>query len=308
MSQAQFNIAQCIKDMPEDARLPGLRKVTNACVAALIGLARKHISEERNMQREGENNDSLDERNEKDTLAAGQAHKDYVTDAMGHKVEDTPMKRAVKMFWVYRWADSACRALSSNQYEDPMTPRSMLTFMGNNTRRMTSEAQLKQFAEALDINYEDLKAIKQKQLDDEKDRLLNDTPRILQFISDVEGVVQEAVKFGYDEEDREDESAVTDLPPLEQHQLLLKLLDGLISGYNSAGDLAVRFMDLDRAGPRPIIKAEILKLYPQIEEFEKLVADDIRAAIEENRRVSLLSDYRGQMRKFTRVNPDTVTE
>lgn len=300
---AQFNLVRCVADMADEARLAGLRKIANSCAAAIIGAARQQIGIDRANQRDTSRAESIDNRNEVDAHIEAQEFNRQNTENSGGQVEDTPKQHAIKMYWVYRWADEACRALATNQYEEPMTPRSMLSFMKTNNRRMMGAAQLKQFAEYIGCSVDDLKAIKQKQLNDEKDRIINDAPMITAFIADIEADANVLVSEG---KDRDGEDAVTDLAPLEQHQLLIKLLDGLFAGYRNALAMALRFENLELAGARPIIRAEILKLVPQIEEFEKLVADDISTAVADGRRVAESRDYRAQLRALQR--PAATTE
>lgn len=290
MSQAQFNLAAHVLAMPVEARLPVLRKLTNSTIAATFGAIRQHLREEAKRVRDESRMESVDNRTELDEFARGQEHTDQVTEDMGHVVEEKPLQRAQKLFAVFCWANAACRTDADSVYDEPLTPEGMLQFQIERTA-LPNEAILKQWADAANCTIDDIKKMKTSLMEEERTALLRDKPAMLSTFNSFGDWAHAGEEF-------DGEDAVTNLEPLQQYQLGVKALTGLIEGYNKLLQNAMRRNDVAGLSQRPIILAEIHALTPALKEFETKVKDDILRAGEAGRRVNTLDDLRTQLRNL----------
>lgn len=301
----QLNIANLVNNMADEARLPALRKIANSSIAAIFGAIRQHLRDEQRKERSeseahtayGTNKlvneldrASLDQRSETDEFVRGQEAADKFTDELGYTVGETPYQRAEKMHAVFCWANNECRTLATSVYEEPLTPAGMLKFMIERTA-LPSDHILKAWADAAGCTLDDIKKMKVQLMTEEREALLRDSPSIISMFDG----------FGdwkNTSEDIDGEDAVTNLAPLQQHQLSLKMLSGLLEGYNSVLKNAMRRNTTEGLGARPIILAEINKVIPMIKQFENDISDDIAAAMEGGRRVASIEDFKSQLRSL----------
>lgn len=290
----QFNLAALISAMTIEARLPALRKITNSCIAATFGAIRQHLREERNAERARNNEDALDERNELEEFVRGKDFANQVTEDMGHTVQETALQRAEKMFNVFCWANAACHSDAESIYDEPLTPKGMLQFQIERSS-MPPQDLMKKWAEAANMSLENVKKIKLRQIEEDRASLLRDKPAMLSTFNSFGD--WEHAGDAFDGED-----VITNLSPLQQHQLGIKTLNGLIEGYNKILDSAMRRNTMDGMGARPIIQAEIRTFLPLLKEFEREISDDIKIASDEGRRIATTDDFRRELREILNNN------
>lgn len=303
-----LNIATIVNNMPDEARLPALRKIVNSSIAAIFGAIRQHLRDEQRKERsESETHEaygtneivnelgraSLDQRSETDEFVRGQEAADKFTDDLGYTTGDTPYTRAEKMHAVFCWANSACRTLATSIYEEPLTPNGMLKFMIDRTA-LPSDAILKAWADAAGCTLDDIKKMKVQLMNEERETLLRDSPSIIAMFDGFGDWKNAGEEF-------DGEDAVTNLAPLQQHQLGLKMLSGLFEGYNSVLKNAMRRNTTEGLSARPIILAEINSFVPLIKQYENDISDDIAAAMESGRRVASIEDFKSQLRSLPKA-------
>lgn len=315
----QFNLATLVNDMAEEAKLPVARKITNSCIAAIFGAVRQHMREQSRLERSEEeahptlNGDiinentraSLDQRNDADEYVRGKESAEQYTKDLGYNVNESANERAEKMHGVYLWANALCRTLASNPYEEPLSPEGMLKFMIDRTD-IPNDTILKAWADATGLTLEQIKSVKMKMVEDERNALVRDKAEILYTfhgynvppkiaLSDPNyDTIMSLRAEGYD-----GEAAISALAPLQQHQLSLKALSGMIEAYHAVLKNAMRRNTMELAA-MPIILAEINMFVPLLRTFEDSISEDLETARAANRRVNSIDDFRSQLRGLPR--------
>lgn len=286
-TQAQLNLATLVLAMSSEARIAALRKMTHSAIAATFGAIRQHLRTEANKPRdEDDTQPSIDKRNADDEAERGAEAESEIMASYGLPVEMTPLQRAERMFHVFAWADDECRKEALSEYECPMTPEQMLGFMIEQ-QKMPSEYTLKAASAALGVSIDDLRTMRMKALGQERAALERDRPAIL---STFKSFGEYGADRNLQEGDLDGEDAVTNLTPVQQHQMAIKILSGLKEGYERAANSALRRDDISELAVCPIIKAEIVKLVPTIAAFERTIRVDIDTEVSKGRRVACLAD------------------
>ena len=269
-NQSLFDVIESLDNV---ARIPALRAITHSTMAKCIGEIRQHIRDQARYVRNDEDPQvGLDQRNETDENARAE---DEIKQAMGFEIQEQPLKRASQFHAVYDWASGELLTLISSKWDAPLTIEQMLEFMLNNAQKLD-----KQLAQALaDAAKTDVKTIERMheiQARNEREQLVEAIPEILLIFNGFG-------KNGYEE-------AINDLPPVDQHQLGVKVVEAINKARDQVLTRILRTRRISDLGSVPLLEDAAKQVSAWVEQFERRHREEIREAIENGRNIRTLED------------------
>lgn len=276
------NLLDVINDMDNVARIAALRSVANSTLAKCIGAIRQHIRDTARAQRnEDEPQNDLDQRNDHDEL-----HRYSNTDdanytsqesgaAMGFKPRNLPMLEASRLHATHEWVAGDLKTLSTSMWDAPLTVEQMLDYMVSNAPK-PDMATIRAVAAAAKIKEEDVLRLQEMEFVREREQLIEARPEILSTFN------------GFGSNCYED--AITDLPTLTQHQLGVKVVEGLYKARDRVLTSVLRTRRITDLASIPLIEDAAKAVADWVTEFERSNDTELLEALEAGRTIRSLDD------------------
>lgn len=264
------SLADVIESLDNTARIPALRKIVHSSMAKCIGSIRQHLREENSAYNREEPN--LDQRNDHDenTRSAEQ-----LANAMGFAYREPPLKQASLYHACYDYALSELLTLSNSKWDAPLSIEQMLEFMISKSRPLDT-AMLQALAKAAKTSEDAIKRMHELESLREQEQLLEATPEIV------------ATFNGFGENGYE--TVLEDLPPIDQHQLGVKVVEALHKSRDQVLTRVMRNRRIADLASVPILEDAATQVSAWVTHFEGRYSDEIREAIELGRNVQTLED------------------
>jgi hypothetical protein len=273
MNTTNQNIFDLINNLDTSAKLPALRAVVHTGMARTIGSIRQDI---RQRQRTVRNEDSiltsLDQRNDIDENARAE---DEVKAYFGFPVDMPLLKQASIFHAVYDWALADLKTLATSTWDMPLTPKAMLDFMMKKARPLDRQL-IRALADAAKTDEATIVKFHELQDQREREQLAEMAPEIL------------ATFEGFGENGYED--AIDELPAFVQHQLGIKVAEGLKKAKDQVLTRVMRSRRLSELGSIALIDEGLNAVSEWVKQFELKHRDEIAAALESGRNVRTLED------------------
>lgn len=258
-----------INDLDTAAQVPAWRSVAHSMMAKTIGAIRQDIRNSQYLTRNEDLPVSTDQRNEQDGLEKRDPPYGLENTAVD------PILQASQYHALYDWASTELQTKVTTQWDLPMSPEEMIDYMIKRAVP-TDMAFLEALANAAGTDVETMKQFQEAQERQEREQLIEQKPDILLTF------------HGFAENGYEDCDKAIDV--ISQHQLGVKVLEGLVKAKNKVLNRALQRRNLNDLGTIPIIDEGIEKVRAWIDLFEKEHRSEIGEAIEAGRNIRTAAD------------------
>lgn len=251
-------LSDVIESMDNTPRIAALRSIVHSSMAKCIGAIRQHIrNEARNARNDEEPQIDLDQRNAFDENVRAE---DEVKRAMDFATEEPPLKQASQLHAVYDWALADLRTLITSKWDVPLSVEQMLEFMTKSAHKL-DPTLAQALADAAKTDVKTIERMHELQSQREMEQLIEATPEIL---STFKGFGDN----GYD-------SAIDELPKVDQHQLGVKVVESLNKARDQVLARVLRTRRIADLASVPIIEDAAKQVSSWVEQFEDRHGDEI---------------------------------
>lgn len=273
MDKNTLTLASLVLAMDNTPQIAALRSIVHSTMAKTIGAIRQDIRNRKNTERNADSNlTDLDQRNELDERLRQYA---VNPDLEEFKAQADPLKQANKLHAVYDWANTQLRTLTTTKWEQPLNIDQMLNFMIDRAQPIDA-ALVKALADAVEIDPSLIIQLHEVQSLREREQLKEIRPEIL---STFRGFTAD----GYSE-------CIEDLSKVDQHQLAIKIVDGLVKAQNQVLNQVMRTKRMSDLGSIPLIKEATTDVATWVKNFETENEAELDEAVEQGRNLRNLED------------------
>lgn len=276
------NLMDIINNMDNTPRIAALRTLANSTLAKCIGAIRQHIRDMARTQRdEDQPQTDLDQRNDFDEQHRYSNTNDasYTSQesgaAMGFKPRSLPMLEASRLHAAHEWAVGDLKTLSNSIWDSPLGIEQMLDYMVSNAPK-PDMATIRAVAAAAKIKEEEVLKLQELEYVREREQLIEARPEILHTFN------------GFGSNCYED--AVKDLPALLQHQLGVKIVEGLYKAKDRVLTTVLRTRRISELASVPLIEAAAKDMASWVTAFERENSTELLEAFEAGRTIRSLED------------------
>lgn len=267
------SIIDLVNSFDNTARIAALRTVCNHTASKSIGAIRQDIRDRKRTERDPENDqNALDQRNFIDENSRG---KNDIAKAMGFGVDVTPLQQASLYHAIY----SACKVdldtIANSRYDEAMSVELLLEFMTKNARPLDYKL-VKELSRIIGCTPEVVAQMHELNERREREQLVEATPEI---IATFNGFGDN----GYTDADLE-------LPAVAQHQMAVKIVEGLTKAKGNLLQRVLRSRRMDQLGDVAFYDAAQDEVIKWVTQFEELHRDELNEAIEAGRNLRSVED------------------
>jgi hypothetical protein len=271
------NIIDNIEAMDTVAKVAAYRSIAHSMMAKAIGAIRQDIRNSQYLVRNPEEAISTEQRNEQDAWKDNEGPAPYGL----QQDRESAILQASRFHKLYEYAVIEIRTLSSSKWDEPMSPVEMLDFMIQKATP-TDVAFLQALADAAGTDLATIKTFQEAQERQEREQLTEQKPEILQtFKGFSEGRKKNVEYINTPDEE---------IDVISQHQLAVKIVEGLGKAKNKSLERALRSRKLTELGNIPLFEEGIKLMSANVDRLEKEHRAEIGEAMEAGRNVRTLAD------------------
>ena len=258
-------IANIITNLDPAAKTPALRAVVHSSMSKCIGLIRQDLRNQTRSRYAPE--PTLDERNELDNAS------NYSAEAMGFDTKIPPIRRAAAAHAVYQWALDELNTMSVSKWNQPLTLDGMLDYMVSASKAL-DPVMAAAMAEAMEVDTQTVSELAELTDRQDREQLIAALPTIRLTFNNFDSSL--------------DDEPISKMGVLDQHQLGVKVAQGLVKARAKALLSMVRTRRMSELGDLALIKEGVNKMTAWVVEFESKHAADIHEALDRGVTVNTL--------------------
>lgn len=270
--QTAFSLSSLMSEMHTDVAKVGYRGLTNSLNTRAIYTMDRHLSIQKRKTQEALNKvethpgfTELDAANELiNTEGAMAEEMDKIRQVLGFKPERNLLAEAIQLRKAANWLSDETKTLSDKMFDQPMTLHQSLELALRNTPRPGADQLRKTVAEIMEIDESMLKMASDTRREQDRLRLLDNSPEILSTL--------EAVDEGY-------ESAFDDLPVITRFRLFEKLVAVLENGMMQTYLRMEQRRNFSELSLLQLFKSEIKRVKEFVKQFETAHKDELLEAM-----------------------------
>lgn len=252
-----------------------LKAVANSALFRAVGAIRQSIRQRKATQRQDAIDAQMSDADQRNQHDDDERARGEVERLMGFEVAESPELLASRLLAV---RDNAIRDLATvgaSRFDQAMSLKDCLSYLLKDHSNMP-EATVKALAEAIGVDPKVIRTLADVVAHEDYNRLVEDQPEIIQFVSSHDG-------NGWDE-------AIDGLDPVTQHQVHVKAFQNLEKEQDKVLKRVIRSGSIRDIGSLHLLKEAQPVFRKFVEDFETKHMDALSAAMEAGRNIPSCDD------------------